>query len=222
MTYVLHIADKPYSSWSLRGWLMLRAFGLPFEERLHRLYDPAFDAFTAAHAPARSVPALAFEDGGAPVLLWDSLAIAETLAERHPQAGHWPAAPAARAAARALAAEMHSGFAALRSAAPMNTRREGRPIAVSDAVRADLDRLCALWAWARGRWGAGGPFLFGAAFTAADAFFAPVAFRVAGYALPVTAEAAAYLAALRAHPAVAEWVADAAADPRRIERYDAV
>jgi glutathione S-transferase len=222
MTYVLHIADKPYSSWSLRGWLLLEAFGLPFEERLHRLYDPEFDAYRASVAPARAVPCLEWVEAGERVVLWDSLAIAETLAERHPEAGLWPDGAGPRAAARAMAAEMHAGFMALRQAAPMNSRREARPIAVSEAVRENLDRLSALWGWARGRWGAGGPYLFGARFTAADAFFAPVAFRVSGYALPVPAEAAAYLAALRAHPAVAAWVADAARDPRRIERYEAV
>jgi glutathione S-transferase len=222
MRYVLHIADKAYSSWSLRGWLLLRAFGIPFEERLHRLYEPGFAAFRSAYAPARSVPALEFGEGRERALLWDSLAIAETLAERHPDAGHWPKGAPARAAARALAAEMHAGFAALRAAAPMNTRRDHRPIELSREVRDDLARLETLWCWARARWGTGGPYLFGAQFTAADAFFAPVAFRVSAYALPVSDESAAYLAALRAHPAVAQWVADAAADPRRIERYETV
>jgi glutathione S-transferase len=221
-TYVLHIADKAYSSWSLRGWLLLKAFGIPFEERLHRLYEPGMEAFRHAYAPARTLPALEFGEGRERALMWDSLAIAETLAERHPEAGHWPRGVAARAAARALAAEMHAGFAALRSAAPMNTRREGRRIDVAPAVEADLARLEELWRWTRERWGGGGPFLFGAQFTAADAFFAPVAFRVSGYALPVSTVSSAYLAALRAHPAVAHWVADAAADPRHIERYDAV
>ncbi|MGF1658756.1 MAG: glutathione S-transferase [Rubrimonas sp.] len=220
MRYILHIADKPYSSWSMRGWLLLHAFGFDFEERLHRLYDPEFDAFRAQMAPARSVPALEWTDGAERAILWDSLAIAETLAEARPEAGLWPEGATARAAARSLAAQMHSGFAALRQAAPMNTRRKGPPLAASEAVRADLDRLSELWRWARAGWGAGGPYLFGARFTAADAFFAPVAWRVRGYGLEVDAGSAAYLDALLAHPSCRRWEADAAADPRVIARYE--
>ncbi len=224
MNYVLHVADTAYSSWSLRGWLALHAFGLPFEHRLHRLYEPDMDAFRAAHEPARTVPALGWREGGEDVFVWDSLAIVETLAERHRDAGHWPEPPAARAAARALAAEMHSGFRDLRVAAPMNTHRRDRPAQTppSDGVRADLARLEALWGWARGRWGAGGPYLFGAAFTAADAFFAPVAYRVTGYALPVAGPARAYAEALQAHPSVAAWAEMADADARRIDRYERI
>lgn len=220
MGYILHVADKPYSSWSMRGWLLLHAFGFEFEERLHRLYEPEFDDFRADMAPARSVPALEWREGGERVILWDTLAIAETLAEARPEAGLWPEAPAARAAARSLAAQMHSGFSALRQAAPMNTRRKGPPLAPTEAVRADLDRLSELWRWARGRWGAGGPYLFGPRFTAADAFFAPVAWRVRGYGLPVPADATAYLDAVLAQPSCAQWEADAAADPHVIARYE--
>ncbi len=227
MDYVLHIGDKPYSSWSLRGWLLLRAFDLPFQERPHRMYDPAFDAYQAAEAPARTVPMLTFSDGARVAKVWDTLAIAETLAERHPGAGHWPLDPVLRAAARSLAAEMHAGFSALRAAAPMNTRRDKPLAAVSPAVRADLDRLARLWDWARGlatqaTLEPAGPYLFGAAFTAADAFFAPVAFRVKGYRLPVSASAAAYCDALLAHEAVAVWADEADADPRRIALYESL
>ena len=117
---------------------------------------------------------------------------------------------------------MHSGFAALRAAAPMNTRRDKALAPVSPEVRADLDRLERLWDWARALGGGGGPYLFGGAFTAADAFFAPVAFRIKGYRLPVGASAAAYCAALRGHAAVAAWSAAAGADPRRIALYEAL
>jgi glutathione S-transferase len=223
MAYTIHIGDKAYSSWSLRGWLLLAAFDLPFEEAFHRLRGPEMDTFRATHPPAATVPMLAWEEGGETVEVWDSLAIAETLAERHPEAGHWPAAPAARALARALAAEMHSGFGPLRREAPMNTRRGGVPLkaALSADALADLGRLEALWAHARDRFGAGGPYLFGAAFTAADAFFAPIAWRVRGYGLPMGAAGLAYLDALLDHPAMRRWTADAAADPRRVDFYEA-
>jgi glutathione S-transferase len=220
MTYVLHIGDPAYSSWSLRGWLLLRAFGIPFETRLHRMYDPAFDAYQAAEAPARTVPMLEWTEGGRRARVWDSLAIAETLAERHPDAGLWPADPTARAAARTLAAEMHAGFAALRAAAPMNTRRTPRPIAVGEPVAKDLSRLAEIWTWALDHFG--GPWLGGARFCAADAFYAPVAFRIAGYALPVAPAARRYADALLDHAAVAEWRAMAAADPRFIGRYESI
>jgi glutathione S-transferase len=220
MTYVLHIGDTPYSSWSLRGWLLLHAFGLPFETRLHRMYDPAFDAYRAAQAPARTVPLLDWGESGRTARVWDSLAIAETLAERHPEAGHWPAAPESRGAARSMAAEMHAGFAALRQAAPMNVRRDGPALAPSDAVRADLARLCALWGWALDRFG--GPWLSGADFCAADAFYAPVAFRIRGYRLPVAGAAEAYAQRLLDHPSVAAWEAQARADPRRIPFYESI
>jgi glutathione S-transferase len=220
MSYTLHIGDKAYSSWSLRGYLMLRAFGIPFEEKLHPLDDPAFDAFKAAEAPARTVPTLVWSEGGRTFRVWDSLAIAETLAERHPEAGHWPSEPAARVAARTIAAEMHSGFAALRREAPMNTRRQPKARPMPPEALADLARIEALWAWARSHGGAG-PFLFGA-FSAADAFYAPIAWRITGYALPVSDASAAYVRALLGHPAMMEWTAAAAADPRRIAKYEAM
>lgn len=220
MTYTLHIGDKAYSSWSLRGWLLLRAFGLPVTDRLHQMDAPAFDAFKAEVAPARTVPTLEWQESGRTVRVWDSLAIAETLAERHPEAGHWPGDTAARAVARSISAEMHSGFAALRREAPMNTRRTPKAKALSPEASADLARIEALWAHARSL-AASGPFLFGA-FSAADAVYAPIAWRITGYALPVGAESAAYVGALLGHPAMREWTAAAAADPRRIAKYEAM
>lgn len=220
MTYTLHIGDKAYSSWSLRGWLLLRAFGLPVTERLHHMDAPAFDAFKAEVAPSRTVPTLEWHEGGRTVRVWDSLAIAETLAERHPAAGHWPSDPAARATARSISAEMHSGFAALRREAPMNTRRVPKAKALTPEAAADLARIEALWAYARNL-GGNGPFLFGA-FSAADAFYAPIAWRITGYALPVGPDAAAYVSALLDHPAMREWTEAAAADPRLIAKYEAM
>ena len=154
--------------------------------------------------------------------MWDSLAIAEVLAERHPDAGHWPEAPPARAMARSLAAEMHSSFGPLRAEAPMNTRRGSKPLVkpLSALALHDLKRLAALWAHARARFGQGGPYLFGASFTAADAFFAPIAWRVRGYGLPMEAAGLAYLDALLDHPAMRRWTAAAAEDARRLDHYE--
>jgi len=216
--YTLIIGDKAYSSWSLRGWLLLAGFGLPFRERLAPMYDPGFERLAAEHAPARTVPQLEWQEAGRTHRIWDSAAIAETLAERHPEAGIWPADPWARAVARTVAAEMHSGFAVLRSACPMNLHREARPLAEppGDLAR-DLDRLGELWAWARRE--AGGPWLGGAEFSAADAFYAPVAFRLRSYAL-TTPETEPYVTAVLSHEAVERWRADAVADPRRLTLYD--
>jgi glutathione S-transferase len=219
MTYTLIIGDKAYSSWSLRGWLLFDAFGIPVEERLVRLYSEELDAYRRDVAPARTVPALRIEEGGERLLLWDSLAIAETLAERHPDAGIWPEAPGARAAARSLAAEMHSGFSNLRGDLPMNTRRRGAASALRPEVRSEFDRLQLLWSWARGEWGGDGPYLFGR-FSAADAFFAPVAFRVRAYDVPLSKNGAAYMAALLDHASVRRWEAAAEADPRFVQLYE--
>jgi len=219
MTYTLIIGDKAYSSWSLRGWLLLDAFGIPFEEQLVRLYSEEVDAYRRDFAPARTVPALQIEEGDERILVWDSLAIAETLAERHPEAGIWPEAPGARAAARSLAAEMHSGFTNLRGDLPMNTRRRGAGRDLRPEVRAEFDRLQSLWSWARGEWGGGSPYLFGP-FTAADAFFAPVAYRARCYEVALGGDGAAYMATLLAHPSVQRWEAAAEADPRFVQLYE--
>jgi glutathione S-transferase len=208
MTYDLAIGDRAYSSWSLRGWLLFDAFGLPVRTHTARLFTDDLPRLLEDYAPARSVPVMRAEDG---TMVADSLAMAEELASRHPEAGLWPALPTARAAARMLAAEMHSSFSALRQACPMNLRVAYQGGEVSAAVRADLDRIETLWAWARGTAGDGGPWLCGA-YSAADAFFAPVAARIAGYDLPVGPEAAAYVAAHLAHPSFRRWRAMALVD----------
>lgn len=201
MSYDLLIADRAYSSWSLRGWLLFSAFDV--EVRVHslRLYDPGFARALTDWAPARTVPALRLPEG---VVIADSLAIAEELASRHPDAGHWPADPRARAIARALVAEMHSSFTALRSHCPMNLRVSYTDCAPPQAVLDDLARLQTLWAWARAETASPGPWLCGA-YSAADAFFAPVAARVAGYGLPMGAAGKAYVQAHLAHPAFRVW-----------------
>jgi len=216
--YTLTIGDKAYSSWSLRGWLCLAAFDLPFVEEAVAMYDPAFDAMQAANAPARTVPQLSWTEGGRLRRIWETAAIAETLAERHPQAGLWPGDPWARAVARTLAAEMHAGFATLRSACPMNFHRHDRPLRdPPEGLAADLDRLAALWRWALGE--TGGPWLGGATISAVDAFYAPVASRLESYAL-LTPATEPYARRILDHPAMRRWRVEALADPRRLTVYD--
>ena len=218
MDYTLYVGDYAYSSWSLRGWLMLDAFGIAHRTELVRMYSDAFTAMQDAHAPARTVPTLRIGSGAGSFLGWESLAIAETLAERHPEAGLWPHAAEARGAARALASEMHSGFQALRAACPMNLRRRYRGFEVSEAVAADVARLETIWGWALARFG--GPFLGGAQFTAVDAMFAPVATRLVTYGIEMSPAVQAYVGAIYAVPAFRRWHAMADADPRVVAHYD--
>ncbi len=218
MTATLAIVDPAYSSWSLRGWLLFRHFGLDVKLETAHLRNPDLGPLFERFAPARTVPALRLEGGREPVLVWDSLAIAETLAERYPDIAFWPTGPAARGLARSLAAEMHAGFGALRSACPMNLRRAVAGFGPSEAVLADLARLETLWAAARAS-GAEGPWLFGG-YSIADAFFAPVATRIATYDLPVGTEAAAYVAAHLADPVFRQWRAIGIADPVIQPQYE--
>lgn len=204
MTYDLYIGDRTFSSWSLRGWLMFEKFGLPVRVHMVGLYAGTMQDELAALAPARLVPVMRMPDG---VVVGETLAMAETLAERHPEAGLWPADPAARALARWLVAEMHAGFTALRGTCPMQLLKVYEGFTPPAPVLADLARLEDLWALTRARHGAGGPWLFGR-YTLADAFFAPVAARIAGYDLPVSQPARAYVAAHLADPAFREWRAE--------------
>ena len=205
--YTLIIGNKNYSSWSLRPWLAMKVTGIPFRELLVPIREGDWDAEIARLSPSRRVPVL--KDGG--LVVWDSLAIVEYLAERHPQAGLWPADPTARALARSATAEMHSGFNALRSAMPMNLRASLPGRGRTDGVAADIARIVALWRDCRGR-ASGGPFLFGA-FSAADAFFAPVVTRFKTYAVDLDSAAAAYRDAVLALPALGEWYAAARNEP---------
>jgi glutathione S-transferase len=216
--YTITIGDKAYSSWSLRGWLMLAAFRIRFEEEPVPMYSPDFTLMQANRAPARTVPQLSWKERGATVRVWDSAAILETLAERHPEAGHYPRDAGWRRIARILVGEMHSGFAALRAHAPMNLHRVGRPLAEEpEALRLDVERVEALWAWAMAE--TGGPWLAGDAFSAADAFYAPVVFRFEAYGLG-SAASQGWRDRVAGHEAVRRWVEAARADPRRIARYD--
>ena len=202
MTYQIVLGDPAYSSWSLRGWLLLERFELPFRARWVSFAERASVADQIPDMPpVRTVPALRLPDGA---VVWESLAIAEELAQRHPAAGLWPDDPAARACARSLAAEMHAGFGALREHCPMNLRVAYSGIDQRDDVLADVARIEAIWRHARDRFGAGGTWLCGR-YSAVDAFFAPVAARIATYDLPVSGASAAYVAAHLEDPAFLRW-----------------
>lgn len=204
MSYDLYIGDRAFSSWSLRGWLMFEKFGLECRTHLVGLYSGTMKQDLAELSPARLVPVMRTPQG---IVAGETLAMAETLAERHPTAGLWPGDPAARALARWLVAEMHAGFTALRGECPMQLLKVYEGFTPSAAVRADLARLEELWALARERHGQGGPWLFGA-YSLADVFFAPVAARITGFDLPVSAGARAYVAAHMADPAFRAWRAE--------------
>ena len=210
----LYIGNKNYSSWSMRPWVLMRQAGIAFDEVMLR-----FDAFTPESkfktalsrvSPAGRVPVLV--DAGFAV--WDTLAIAEYLAEKLPEKQLWPAGVQARARARSVCAEMHSGFSALRSHFPMNIEAQlpevgPRVLTEAPAALADLARINQLWDELLSQHG--GPFLFGA-FTIADATFAPVVMRLATYGLPVPATVAAYMARVKAAPGVAAWIDEALAE----------
>ncbi|MEC5320835.1 glutathione S-transferase family protein [Brenneria populi subsp. brevivirga] len=203
--YQLYIANKNYSSWSLRPWILLKTLAISFEEKRVTFTssgaNPAFKAFS----PSAKVPCLI--DGDTTV--WDSLAITEYLGERHPAV--WPADGKTRAWARCAAAEMHSGFNALRSQCPMSCGVKVDIKEISPALNNDLTRINALWRDGLTRFG--GPFLAGGAFSAADAFFAPVVFRIRTYQLPVAPEAADYCRHMLSQPAMQSWLEQALAEP---------
>lgn len=196
----LVIADKNYSSWSLRPWLLLKHFGIAFEEVLIELEEPTTKASILAFSASGKVPCLIDDDGFA---VWDSLAIAETLAERYPQHALWPRDAKQRARARSVSAEMHAGFGALRSNMPMNIRKVKPGAGATPETLADIARVDAIWRACIAE--SGGPFLFGE-FSIADAMFAPVVMRFASYQPQLSAEAAAYAERLRALPALIDWV----------------
>jgi len=211
--YTLYIGNRNYSSWSLRPWVLMRALGIPFSERLVPFEEGANWRRFRAFSESGLVPCL--HDGA--TVVWDSLAIAEYLAEA--RAGVWPADREARAWARSVACEMHSGFFALRSRCPMNCGIRARLHEIGEPLRRDLLRIDEIWSEGLARYG--GPFLGGAAFSAADAFYAPVAFRVQSYGLELGAAAAAYADRLLALPAMREWYAAALDEPWREAHHEA-
>ncbi|MEX0301318.1 MAG: glutathione S-transferase [Leisingera sp.] len=205
MAYEIYIGDRMFSSWSLRGWLMLEKFSLPHTVRMVGLYSGTMAQDMAHLAPARLVPALRTPEG---TVVGESLAIAETLAERHPEAGLWPADPAQRTTARWLAAEMVGGFSALRGECPMQLAHMYEGFEVSPAVKADLERIEALFAHARAVSGRSAGYLF-EPYSLADVFYTPVAARIMGYGLPVSAATRGYCKLLLSDPAVLQWQAQA-------------
>ncbi|HEX3573440.1 MAG TPA: glutathione S-transferase family protein [Rhodopila sp.] len=215
---VLYIGHKRYSSWSMRGWLAVKLAGLDVDVRVLRFTRPGPTKAIAELSPNGLVPLL--EHSGARV--WESLAICDYCAEFQPAL--WPADRVARAHARSIAAEMHAGFRELRAAMWMNLGRDFSGHGRTPGALQDIARIEALWAETRARFGAGGPFLFGATFGAADAMFAPVVARFLGWRPAISADSAAYCAAVRGHPLVAEWYVGAAAEPVEwlIEDYERV
>ncbi len=215
MTYDLVIGDRAYSSWSLRGWLFFDAFGIPVNLHRARLYTDELPTLLRQFHPARTAPTMRTPEG---TVVPETIAIAEELASRHPDAGLWPTDLKARAIARVLAAEMHAGFTALRSHCPMNLRVSYTDCAPPPAVLADLDRLQVIWSWAREQTGSTGPWLCGA-YSAADAFFAPVATRIATYNLPMEAAGMDYVAAHLSHLSFRRWRAMGMVDGADQEFY---
>lgn len=211
----LTIGNKNYSSWSLRPWLAAKMGGIAFDEVLIRLYVPGSKEEILSHSAAGKVPVL---HHGA-VTVWESLAICEYLAEAFPGAGLWPEDRAARAAARAVATEMHGGFLALRRHLPMNIGRAPSVREIPGEVQADIDRVTAIWRDCRARYGRDGDFLFGP-FTIADAMYAPVVSRFRSYCVGLGAVEDAYCATIMGSPPMQEWIAAATAEPWMVENFE--
>jgi glutathione S-transferase len=206
--YTLIIGTKNWSSWSLRAWLALRATGVEFREIVVRLRAPDTRARIREIADCDRVPALRIEENGAGFTVFDSLAICETLAERYPEARLWPELPAKRAEARSICAAMHSGFAALRAALPMEfARRLSAPV-LSKEVQQDIAEITRFWRSALSRVGSDGPFLFGT-FTIADCMYAPVVSRFATYGIAVDRDLQCYCDRILEIPAMQDWLASA-------------
>ena len=217
----LAIGNKNYSSWSMRPWLALRASDIPFVETLIPLYtdNPADKDQILSFSRAGKVPVLVDGD----VTVWDSLAIIEYIAERYPEKKLWPDDVAARAHARSVCAEMHSGFVALRNECGMNLHRPIRPVVLSADAKANVARIEEIWRECRARYGAKGPvkgpFLFGR-FGAADAMYAPVVHRFRTYAIDVAPDTKAYMETMLALPAFQEWTREGLAETLLIAKFE--
>ena len=212
----IYLGNKNYASWSLRAWLALKATGEAFEEVVIPLFQPGSKETLLKYSPSGKVPALHHGD----TVVWDSLAICGYLTEKFPAAGLWPDDPEAKAVARSISAEMHSGFPVLRREFPMNIRSSFPGREFSPEAQADINRVMAIWRQCRGRYGEGnGDFLFGR-FTIADAMYAPVATRLRTYKIDLEREADAYCETIMAMPAMQEWIAAAKVEPDELEELD--
>ena len=208
MAYKLVIGTKNWSSWSLRAWLALKAAGVPFEESLVALRRPESAKRIAELSPSARIPVLYIRDGTSDSIVFDSLAICETIAERHPEAALWPDDPESRSLARSYAAEMHAGFLAFREALSMDFARELAAPPLDDTVQQQIARIQSAWHFALSRHGTEGGFLFGR-FSIADCMYAPVVSRFLTYAIPMTDDVRLYATRMMALPAMQEWLAGA-------------
>jgi glutathione S-transferase len=215
MSLTLVIANKCYSSWSFRPWILMRHLGIPFEEVVVPLAEPSTRETLLRHTPSGKAPCLHDDD----LTVWDSLSIIEYLADSHPQYAVWPTERRPRAMARSLAAEMHSGFMDLRALLPMNMRRKVQRRDLTAGALADAARLEQAFAEAREQFGRGGDFLFGD-FSAADAMFAPIVNRLYVYDVTVTPMTRTYMDRMMALPAWQEWSGQASMEPWTIAKYE--
>ena len=212
---VLTISSKNYSSWSMRGWLLCRMAGLEFKEELLSHDDPSTRAELLLLSPSFLVPCLTHNG----LKVWDTLAIAEYLAEQFPQAGLLPGDAAARTHCRSISGEMHSGFSNLRSALPMNLKAHYKGFKIWAAAQADIDRVTAIWRDCLGKYG--GPYLFGATPTLADAMYAPVTTRFTTYDVKLDRQCADYCETIQAMPDMMEWIEAAKTERTGIEELEA-
>jgi len=216
--FKLIIGNRAYSSWSMRGWLACKATGEEFEELVVPMFDADWEKRREGDEFAPSLGKVPILWDGE-IVVWDSLAIVEFLADRYGSALYWPEEEDARGVARSMAAEMHSGFANLRRDLPMNVRKSFPAKELSDEVRAEIDRILQLWAQARARFGGTGDFLFGE-WSAADMMFAPVVTRLITYSVGVPSFAGIYMKHVISHPHVAEWIDKAQDEPWVIDQYE--
>jgi glutathione S-transferase len=212
MTPKLIIGNKNYSSWSLRAWLLLREAGIDFEEHRIRLDDASTAAEIASFSAAGKVPVLQLGE----LTIWDTLAIAETVAEHWPDAQLWPVEPDARATARSICAEMHSGFPILRAHMPMNCRAMGRKVPLPDELGGEIDRIIAIWSMCYRKFGSDNEWLFGD-FSVADAMFAPVVLRFRTYGINLPESASHFPRRLLRSAAMQEWLAAAETETEVLE-----
>jgi glutathione S-transferase len=211
----LVIGNRNYSSWSLRAWLLLTETGFEFEEIRIPLDTESSGAELLKYSPAGRVPVLLLGDE----VIWDTMAIAETINERWPEKSIWPEDPAARAHARAVSAEMHAGFEALREAMPMNCRAMGRKVTLTDAVTADIDRIFDIWTDCHQRYKDDGNWMFGG-FSVADAMYAPVVLRLRTYGINLPESASTYPRRLLESPAIQDWLAESESETEVIKREE--